>query len=142
MQVECAQCHDHPFARWKQNDFWAFAAFFRGLESATPETTTISLSDSFDRQGLPIPGTETTAAPRFLDGSTPEWRADLGNRAELARWMTGPGNPFFARAAINRIWEQFFGRPLAAAPDARRASADCTRRAAPFIGWRVRCLAL
>jgi Protein of unknown function (DUF1549)/Protein of unknown function (DUF1553) len=128
VQVECAQCHDHPFAKWKQEDFWSLAAFFRGLDGPnTDNTMMVSLTESFDRGGLKIPGTETVALPKYLDGSVPTWRAEIGNRTMLAQWMTDPQNPFFARAAVNRVWEQFFGKSLSApadaveAPDPRRA---------------------
>jgi Protein of unknown function (DUF1549)/Protein of unknown function (DUF1553) len=112
VNVECAQCHDHPFAKWRQDDFWSFAAFFRGMDGPSSDMAVIALADSRDRTGLPIPGTETVAMPRFLDGSLPAWQADSGNRAMLAWWMTRAENPFFARAAVNRVWEQFFGRSL------------------------------
>jgi hypothetical protein len=124
VQVECAQCHDHPFAKWRQDDFWSFAAFFRGLDARPSDMTMISLTDSRDRSGLPIPGTQTMAVPRFLDGSMPAWQADSGNRAVLAQWMTGATNPFFARAAVNRVWEQFFGRSLSAPADSGASAPD------------------
>jgi len=119
VQVECAQCHDHPFAKWRQDDFWSFAAFFRGLDGASSEVMPVALADSFDRAGLTIPGTETVAVPRYLDGGIPAWNNEVGNRAMLAQWMTSPRNPFFARAAVNRVWEHFFGRPLADVTDPR-----------------------
>ncbi len=33
VSVECAQCHNHPFADWKREQFWGFAAFFSGIKS-------------------------------------------------------------------------------------------------------------
>ncbi len=79
---------------------------------------TVALVDGFDRGGLAMPGGKGTAAPRFLDGTPPQWKADLGNRAALAQWISRLDNPFFARAAVNRVWTQFFGRSLAPPPDA------------------------
>ena len=118
VQVQCAQCHDHPFAKWRQSDFWSLAAFFRGVEApAAGDAMAVALVDSFDRGGLPIPGGKTTATPRFLDGVEPTWTPELANRAALAQWMSRPDNPFFARAAVNRVWAQFFGRRLAPPPD-------------------------
>jgi Protein of unknown function (DUF1549)/Protein of unknown function (DUF1553) len=120
VQVQCAQCHDHPFAKWRRTDFWSLAAFFRGVDqgvAATGDPMAVALVDSFDRSGLPIPGGKVTAAPRFLDGTEPTWTPELGNRAALAQWISRPDNPFFARAAVNRVWSQFFGRNLAPPPD-------------------------
>jgi hypothetical protein len=97
VRLECAQCHDHPFARWKREQFWGQAAFFTGLRR--PERATRTLA---------IPGTSRTAQARFLDGTDlPDGRGDA--RARLADWITAPGNPFFARAAVNRLWDHFFG---------------------------------
>src|SRR5439155_13910922 len=56
-----------------------------------------------------IPGSERKGQARFLDGRVPGWTEDSVKRAVLAEWMTSPGNPFFARAAANRMWEHFFG---------------------------------
>jgi len=127
VQVQCAQCHDHPFAKWRQTDFWSLAAFFRGVDMgatapAVGDPTTLALVDSFDRSGLPIPGGKGTAAPRFLDGTEPTWKPELGNRAALAQWVARPDNPFFARAAVNRVWAQFFGRNLAPAADSSESA--------------------
>ncbi len=98
VQVQCAQCHNHPFARWTREEFWRFAGFF------TP--------DSNDRRGLEIPNTGNRAAPRFLDGSDPGWAGGESGRVVLARWLASRDNPYFARATVNRLWYQFFGHGL------------------------------
>jgi hypothetical protein len=92
VRLECAQCHDHPHAKWKRDDFWSQAAFFPGKNR--------------DRE-LPIPGAGRTVAARFLDGTTPTRGADP--RTALADWVAAPKNPYFARAAANRLWAHFFG---------------------------------
>src|SRR5262249_11043955 len=58
---------------------------------------------------ITIPGSEKKVQARFLDGRVPGWTEDSVTRAVLAEWMTSPGNPFFARAIANRMWEHFFG---------------------------------
>lgn len=118
VQIQCAQCHDHPFAAWKREQFWSLAAFFKPSTvmaddaNAAAMMANAGLTDSFDRGAIAIPDTDRTAAPRYLDGAAPEWTAELGNRATLARWMVSPDNPFFARATANRLWYQFFGMGL------------------------------
>lgn len=122
-QVQCAQCHDHPFARWKQQQFWALAAFFGGSnvvaqaqppvdnnadESAAQQAATISNADG--KLTIKIPDTELVAEARFLDGTAPIFRPGEDPRLPLARWMTSRDNPYFARAAVNRLWEHFLGR--------------------------------
>ncbi len=97
VRLECAQCHDHPFVRWKRQDFWSQAAFFTSLRRPAAAT-----------RALTIPGTERTVRARFLDGQAlPDGKGD--GRPVLADWLTNSENPFFARAAVNRLWGQFFG---------------------------------
>ena len=96
VRLECAQCHDHPHAPWSREVFWSQAAFFAGLrdEATAPRKIT-------------IPGVKREVAARFLD-NTPLPDAGSG-RTALADWITGAENPYFARAAVNRLWEHFFG---------------------------------
>lgn len=101
VKLECAQCHDHPFARWSRKQFWEFAAFFSGLKERG--------GDDIQGREIKIPGTERTVLARFLDGTEPKWPAGFATREVLADWMLRPENPYFARAAVNRIWAHFFG---------------------------------
>jgi hypothetical protein len=110
VQVECAQCHNHPFARWKREEFWGFAAFFSA--AGQQQNVFAPVADSSDRRGIQIPGTTTTVEPRLLDGSPPAWESGATKRATLARWVTAAENPLFARATANRLWWHFFGRGL------------------------------
>ena len=45
----------------------------------------------------------------FLDNKRPEWQRQAGGREVLASWVTAADNPYFARAAVNRVWARFFG---------------------------------
>jgi hypothetical protein len=105
VRLECAQCHDHPFAKWTRGQFWEFAAFFTdvpqpGRPGQPPERN--------PRGQIKIMGTDKVVHARFLDGQEPEWK-DGGTRPTLVDWMTAADNPFFARAAVNRLWTHFFG---------------------------------
>ncbi|MCA9078577.1 MAG: DUF1553 domain-containing protein [Planctomycetaceae bacterium] len=121
LRLECAQCHDHFFDKWKRDEFWSYAAFFASLQpdqmmqapdaqdstdddADTEETLTSTLAPV-----VMIPGTERTATARFLDGSDPTWTTDSESRQVLADWVTSPENTYFARAAVNRIWSNHFG---------------------------------
>jgi Protein of unknown function (DUF1549)/Protein of unknown function (DUF1553) len=119
IRLNCAQCHDHPFVHWKQQDFWGMAAFFTQVQTPGkpklvyqvgvkdyPEITLASLKDGGMIDGFqPRP-------PTFLGGE--EFRAGKGttNRAALAEWMSSPKNPYFARAIVNRTWWRLFGRGI------------------------------
>jgi hypothetical protein len=108
IRLECAQCHNHPFSRWTREQFWGQAAFFGGIHSQGQGIFS-PLSEVSDRRELAIPGTERVAQARFLDGKEPQWRYKVSARNTLADWMTDPNNPYFARAAVNRLWAHFFG---------------------------------
>jgi hypothetical protein len=110
LRLECAQCHNHPFASWTRDQFWGYAAFFASLERRGPEAAFLSpIRELADRREAAIPGTEKVVQATFLDGSEPQWRSGVLARVTLADWMTAPDNPYFARAAVNRIWAQLFG---------------------------------
>ena len=112
VSVECAQCHNHPFADWKREQFWGFAAFFAGIKSQRQMDFLLPSGDDKDKHEIALPGTEKVIQARFLDGTTPNWEAGGGNRATLAKWVTAKGNPYFAKAAVNRIWAYFMGTGL------------------------------
>lgn len=130
VQLQCAQCHDHPFTEWTQNEYWGMAMFFKKVaidnpnraakDGSSPGVSEISLSRDpkarKKRQGkrvlrLPIsakrvePGFVQSKEKLNLDGETPF-------RPVLAKWITTDENPYFAKAMINRTWAHFFGRGL------------------------------
>lgn len=110
VSVECAQCHNHPFADWKREQFWSFAAFFSGIKSQKQMDFLLPNGDDTQKRELTIPGTEKVVQAKFLDGSTPTWQPRTSTRATLAAWLTS--NPYFARAAVNRLWAYFLGTGL------------------------------
>ena len=112
VRLECAQCHNHPFARWKREEFWGLAAFFAGVQRQGPEDGYCSVREVANRHELAIPGTEKIVKAAFLEGPPPVWKAKAEPREVLADWITSPKNPYFARAAVNRVWARFFGTGL------------------------------
>jgi hypothetical protein len=110
LKLECAQCHDHPFAKWSKKQFWEYAAFFSGVRPQEPRFGIGSpILDDPARRVIKVAGTGKEIEARFLDGSAPAWKAGVSTRTTLADWMTSPDNPYFARNAGNRIWAHFFG---------------------------------
>ena len=104
VNIECAQCHDHPHARWTRQQFWEFAAFF-----ADPTAS------GHQELELTIPGVEKKVQPHFIDGIAPKWSGvpdAVASRTILATWLTSPANPYFARHAVNQFWEYLFGTGL------------------------------
>jgi Protein of unknown function (DUF1549)/Protein of unknown function (DUF1553) len=111
IRLECAQCHNHPFASWKREQFWSLAAFFADVPAPATDDAVMMRRDpdAAPRRELTIPGTKKIVKAAHLDGSTPEWRPRAETREILAEWVTAPDNPYFAKAVVNRVWARFFG---------------------------------
>lgn len=118
MQVQCAECHDHPFDRWSQKDFWGYAAFFSRLRpTGGPLPPGIPVQSFFENQKgqVTLPDTEEVVLPRLL-GDAREL-TERGLRSQLAEWIVEDSNPYFARATVNRLWSQLFGHGIVNPPD-------------------------
>ena len=116
-RIDCAQCHDHPFADWKQHDFEGLAAFYGrtdyGLtgvrehltEGDGPKEFTVqdreTLEDRLVAPAVPF------AEDRLPAGFDPD---SAGRRRALAAWVTHADNRRFGRAVGNRVWGLLFGR--------------------------------
>jgi hypothetical protein len=112
IRLECAQCHDHPFAKWKRDQFWNMTAFFAGIQPRTSDGFIVQVRDVPDRRELAIPGTDRVAQAMFLDNSVPHWKPNVDARSTLADWVTSPDNTAFSRAVVNRFWAHFFGKGI------------------------------
>lgn len=126
VRIQCAQCHNHPYEKWKQEDFWSVAAFLtrtkvRTVEKPEKGPPIVELVD-LPRGEISIPDTKPAkgVAPKFITGEEPAAKA--GRRDELARILTAPANPYFAKAFVNRAWYECFGRGLVDPVDDFRAS--------------------
>ena len=136
LRLECAECHNHPFDAWSQDQFWELASFFnrmirttesdllvdRPFRASDSECACANKSKCVCVKALLHPRTKAAVIPAFLDGQTPTGNTPLDLRRVLAEWMTSPDNPYFARAAVNRIWGDFFGRGIVQPVDDFRAT--------------------
>ena len=113
IQLDCAECHNHPFDDWKQKDFWGFAAYFSQLSTNNQPNMNPSVSVADVAVGdVKLPGTEEIIAPKPLV-ETEQKGLDTGTRRQkLTLWLTARENPFLGRAAVNRAWAMLFGRGL------------------------------
>lgn len=116
VRLDCAQCHDHPFDRWKQQQFWNLAAFYADVAPPATDDSTASpaaAADPLPARQIRIPLTGEIVPAVFLTGQQPDWQAgQVSSRTVLAEWITSRNNPWFARMAANRLWAQFFGQGL------------------------------
>jgi Protein of unknown function (DUF1549)/Protein of unknown function (DUF1553) len=119
-RIDCAQCHDHPFQPWKQDDFRGLAAFFGGVHS--------NLRGIHDTVNDYTPPDHKTKEPVKVEPRVPfcpELVPDKGNpREKLAAWVVDARNPNFSRATVNRVWALLLGRPLAEPIDDLKAAGE------------------
>ncbi|MDA7950513.1 MAG: DUF1549 and DUF1553 domain-containing protein [Pirellulaceae bacterium] len=127
LQIQCAQCHNHPFNDWKQEKFWELNAFFRQarplrrFEPGTRDVTHVELGDQdFVGEGSTPEDAEIyyelrngllkVAYPTFIDGTTiprSGYVSDVNRREELAKLVIS--SDWLEKAAVNRFWGHFFG---------------------------------
>jgi Protein of unknown function (DUF1549)/Protein of unknown function (DUF1553) len=124
VRMVCAQCHDHPFERWTQNQYYQMAAFFSAVGlRAGYEVGEEIVFDQRSNYEMKHPKDSHVVQPEFMVAaghvSIPD---DQHRRDALADWLTSKENPFFARAITNRVWSYFFGRGIIDPVDDIRAS--------------------
>jgi hypothetical protein len=97
VSIQCAECHDHPFDRWKRIQFHELAAFFTRGKYYMPD--------------LQHPDEKTEVPARFLLGELPppDLPADARRVAVAAYLVYNPNNYWFARAYVNRVWNELMG---------------------------------
>jgi hypothetical protein len=122
LSITCARCHNHPLEKWTQKEYYGFANLFSRVTSKTgtgPSEITVFSSPAGEinhpRLGRPLP-------PKPLDAPAIPPDSTEDRREYLARWLTSPSNSNFARALVNRVWENFMGRGLVHPVDDLRAT--------------------
>ncbi|HEX4150512.1 MAG TPA: DUF1549 domain-containing protein, partial [Pirellulales bacterium] len=110
VRIDCAECHDHPFERWKQADFEGLAAFFTGTRQSFT-----GIRDSGAGQPLEVQD-RASGELRQVAAQVPFERGLLPGRGDprsrLAAWVTDSRNEHFSRAMVNRVWALLLGRGL------------------------------
>jgi len=139
-QIQCAKCHDHPFEPWTQMDYYGMAGFFvrtfvvevgkdndkklvvgeRGsgdvLFTATPDPKKPGAKGNPVKPKF-LSGAELSEPPAAKEFVEPKLKPNElppkpshSRREKLVEWIVARDNPYFARAAVNRVWAQFMGR--------------------------------
>jgi hypothetical protein len=119
VQIQCAQCHDAKAEPWRREQFHQLVAFFGRAKiiqhkDVTGRGTPYAIEGREDGQyymtAKKDPSRLTAMTPRFLTGEAVSLDASDGERrAALARLVTGPKNPWFAKAYVNRMWTALMG---------------------------------
>jgi hypothetical protein len=125
VRMVCAQCHDHPFERWTQGQYYEMSAFFSpvGLRAGYEVGEEI-VFDQRANYEMKHPKDGHIVKPAFLIASigTPPIPNDQRRRDAFAQWLTAKDNPFFAKAIANRMWSYFLGKGIIDPVDDIRAS--------------------
>lgn len=112
VRIQCAKCHNHPFERWTQDNYYGIGAFFNRVQ----RKKTVDANDLIvwvARSGeVTQPRTGQQMQPWLPLAGPAEIAPDEDRRLALARWLTAPDNPFFARVQANRLWAHLLGRGI------------------------------
>lgn len=134
-RLQCAQCHNHPFDRWTQDDYFQWSAVFGRVDYKVLENKGVDKNDKHAFNGEQVvelmkevkftnPRTGEKLKPKLLgaaelDAQTLSAKNDLKAAAD---WITNPANALFAEAQVNRIWAHLMGRGLVDPVDDFRAT--------------------
>ncbi len=136
VRMQCARCHNHPFERWTQDDYYRLAAWFARMRAKPDpvqpggpplpyawqlrEDAAVIFSD---RAGEVVqPRTGKQMVPGVMGMATPAIPPGKDRREVLADLVVSADNPFFARATVNRLWFALLGRGIVDPPDDFRDS--------------------
>ncbi len=121
VRMQCAKCHNHPFEKWTQDDYYGFAAVFARVKTKpepggpakpapnAPAAEVVAVA----RDGeVTQPRTGKTMKPHFPGAGDADVKPGQDRREVFADWLTRPDNPFFAKSVANRVWFHLMGRGI------------------------------
>jgi hypothetical protein len=136
VRFNCNKCHDHPFERWTQNQYYSLSSYF----------AQITREEDPKFKGQKIGGTAVMGAQPLVEiikdknsgevknertgkNAVPQFPFTIkdmpsdkeSRRQQLAKWIISPSNPYFARSYVNRIWSYLLGVGLIEPVDDIRA---------------------
>jgi len=132
IRLECAQCHKHPFDRWSQAEYRAYANIFGQISVGISPETRKELGSKIapPKKGkanpnvpqlrelfvlprltrtMPHPDTGRPLPAQALGGPEISPKAGEDARVLLFNWLRAADNPFFARSFVNRVWGHYYG---------------------------------
>jgi hypothetical protein len=114
VRIQCAKCHNHPFERWTQDDYYGFAAFFSRVRQKKGNLPDEEVVFTVNNGDVRQPRSGQVMKPKALGGPVLEAEANSNadRREKLAAWLTSPENPFFAKSLVNRVWYHLVGRGI------------------------------
>jgi WD40 repeat protein/mono/diheme cytochrome c family protein len=140
-RFNCNKCHDHPFERWTQDQYYHMAAYFAQIQrTKDPAGGDALIGGTAVEGGQPLyeviadaktgdvkhVRTGAVSAPAFPFECKHEEKKDGTRREALASWLTSPDNPYFAKSYVNRLWGYLTGRGIIEPLDDIRAGNPAT----------------
>jgi hypothetical protein len=127
LSINCAKCHNHPLEKWTNDQYYAFANLFSRVRAkgwgGDPREGNGHRTLYVEALGdLIQPRTGKPQPPAPLDAPAIPSDAPGDRREVLAKWLTDPANPYFARAITNRVWANFLGVGIVEGVDDLRVS--------------------
>ena len=122
VRFSCNKCHDHPFEKWTQNQYYGMAAYWgqvgvkpgmRDGEQVVYDKTAGDVTHPKDGRVMP---------PTFSYDHKGQIKSVASRREQLADWLTSLENPYFARSVVNRVWSYFLGKGIIDPVDDIRSS--------------------
>jgi hypothetical protein len=128
LRIQCAECHNHPFDRWTQDDYYGWVSFFTGIKRKRGSEP----REFYVYNDLTVPPAKHLVDDRpmpatVLGGEAPVPKGEDPRKA-LAAWLTSPKNELFTHNLANRIWAHFMGRGLVEPLDDMRISNPPTNK--------------
>jgi hypothetical protein len=120
MSINCARCHNHPLEKWTNNQYYAMSNLFARVRTKNGATAGSQIVFTSADGELVQPLTGKPQPPTPLDGEPLAFDSSIDRREHLARWLTSPENPYFARSITNRVWANFMGVGLVEVVDDMR----------------------
>jgi hypothetical protein len=135
VRMQCAKCHNHPFERWTQDDYYGMAAWFArvrqkpepaiGTKPGGPNTAAEVVFTARDGE-VNQPRTGKAMKPRYIGAGDADVKPGDDRRVALAGWLTSPENPFFAKSVVNRVWFHLMGKGIVdPVDDFRESNPSC-----------------
>ena len=134
LSIGCAKCHNHPLEKWTNDQYYGMASLFARVRAkgwggegrSGNGKRTLYVAESGE---LVQPRTGKPQPPAPLDGRALAFDDPADRRVTLAKWLTAPENPYFARSIANRLWANYFGVGLVEQVDDMRVSNPASNEA-------------
>jgi hypothetical protein len=120
IRMQCAKCHNHPFERWTQDDYYSMAAFFARVKfkkdpsqpGANPQVPGSEVIYTARAGEVQQPRTNQVMAPKIMGRPAPAIAPGQNRLEALANVLASGDNTFFTKSVVNRVWYHLMGKGI------------------------------